>query len=300
MKKLVRIASLGLILVMLLGLLTACGTSAVDNVNNLISKIGSVTESSGPAIEAAEKAYNALSDSDKSKVSSAYEVLVAAREAFDALTNKAEEVVEGAAEAATEAAETVAETVTETVTEAAETVAETVTETVTEAAETVTEAVEAEPTLSPGQLAAAEKSKVIELGGKLYIAMMECTYRADAVTSLGAKINGIWYRHEVSDDAEVWHFTFDIQFNDQGQKVYEITLTENGELHQITDIDNVLAAEIEAVKGGAESTLWVEGVSTTRDDPEAKQLNANGVRGIQGAMKWNNTGNAGYGENSGN
>ncbi len=144
--------------------------------------------------------------------------------------------------------------------------------------------------MSPGQLAAAEKSKVIELGGKLYIAMMECMYRAGAVSSLSAKINGVWYRHEVSNDGEIWHFTFDIQFDDQGQKIIEVTLTESGELHQITDIDNALAAEVEAIKGGAASTLWVEGVSTTRDDPEAKQLNANVVRGIQGALRWNSVG----------
>lgn len=59
---------------------------AVDAVIEKIALIGAVTEESGPAIEAAEDAYGALSDTQKGLVTN-YNTLVAARLLFDRLSD---------------------------------------------------------------------------------------------------------------------------------------------------------------------------------------------------------------------
>lgn len=65
--------------------LCACGKSeAVKNVESLIEAIGGVTVDSEAAVVAAEKAYNSLSEEDKSTVENAF-VLESARESLDAL-----------------------------------------------------------------------------------------------------------------------------------------------------------------------------------------------------------------------
>lgn len=65
--------------------LCACGKSAeVKAVEELISAIGAVSESSEDAIVKAEKAYMALTDDDKNKVEN-YNTLLDARKSYDAI-----------------------------------------------------------------------------------------------------------------------------------------------------------------------------------------------------------------------
>lgn len=79
-----KIISLLLVVVMCLSLV-ACGKSEeVKNVESLISAIGAVSENSEAAIVAAEKAYNALTQDDKNKVSN-YNTLLDARKTYDAI-----------------------------------------------------------------------------------------------------------------------------------------------------------------------------------------------------------------------
>lgn len=80
MKK--RITALALLLALALAL-AGCGKSeAVKNTEKLIGEIGTVTADSAAAVEAAEAAYNALSEEERGQVSNAA-VLSAAREALD-------------------------------------------------------------------------------------------------------------------------------------------------------------------------------------------------------------------------
>ena len=80
MKK--KITALALLAALLLAL-CGCGKSeAVKNTEKLIDAIGSVTVDSAAAVEAAEAAYNALSDEERAQVSNAAD-LTAAREALD-------------------------------------------------------------------------------------------------------------------------------------------------------------------------------------------------------------------------
>ena len=69
---------------------------AAKSVTDLISKIGTVTPDSGDAIQAARKAYDALTDAQKALVTN-YETLTAAEKAYAALTAKLpfEDVREG-------------------------------------------------------------------------------------------------------------------------------------------------------------------------------------------------------------
>ena len=62
--------------------LTACKSSAVKNVESMIAALGEITVDSQPAVEAAEAAYAALSDSDKGQVENA-QTLTEARTALD-------------------------------------------------------------------------------------------------------------------------------------------------------------------------------------------------------------------------
>ena len=69
--------------------LVACGKSAaVKETERLIGDIGEVTVDSAQAVEAAEAAYEALSDKDREKVEN-YETLTAAREALEAAKKEA-------------------------------------------------------------------------------------------------------------------------------------------------------------------------------------------------------------------
>lgn len=89
MKRMRRALSLLLALVMLLTL-AGCGKSDyVKNAESLIAAIGEVDADSGEAIEAAEKAFAALTDEDKARVENA-DVLPEARAALElALEEKA-------------------------------------------------------------------------------------------------------------------------------------------------------------------------------------------------------------------
>ena len=82
-----KTAALVLCLVMLLSL-TACKSSAVKNVETLIAGLGEITADSEAAVEAAEAAYAALSDSDKAQVETA-QALTEARVALDAALKEA-------------------------------------------------------------------------------------------------------------------------------------------------------------------------------------------------------------------
>lgn len=63
--------------------------SDVELVMNQISRIGTITPSSGPVIAAARAAYDALSETEKGQVTN-YEVLLAAEEAFAKMSGKAD------------------------------------------------------------------------------------------------------------------------------------------------------------------------------------------------------------------
>lgn len=76
-----RVLCLALCFVLVMSL-TGCKSSAVSNTEKLISDVGEVTADSQAAVEAAEEAFNALSDGDKGQVENA-EDLAAAREALD-------------------------------------------------------------------------------------------------------------------------------------------------------------------------------------------------------------------------
>lgn len=76
-----RIAAFSLCLLMLFSL-TACKSRAVKNVETLIAGLGEITADSQAAVEAAEAAYAALSDSDKAQVETAQK-LTEARAALD-------------------------------------------------------------------------------------------------------------------------------------------------------------------------------------------------------------------------
>ena len=62
----------------------SCKSEAVKTAEGLISAIGTVTASSGSAIEAAEAAYNALSEKDRQALEGA-DILQSAKETFNAL-----------------------------------------------------------------------------------------------------------------------------------------------------------------------------------------------------------------------
>ena len=68
--------------VLMLFSLTACKSGAVKNVESMIAALGEITVDSLPAVEAAEAAYAALSDSDKTQVENA-QTLTEARTALD-------------------------------------------------------------------------------------------------------------------------------------------------------------------------------------------------------------------------
>ena len=68
--------------VLMLFSLTACKSSAVKNVESMIAALGEITVDSQAAVEAAEAAYAALSDSDKAQVENA-QTLTEARTALD-------------------------------------------------------------------------------------------------------------------------------------------------------------------------------------------------------------------------
>lgn len=59
-------------------------TMVIENTENLINAIGTVTLSSGPAITAAEKAYNTLTPEQQKKITN-YDTLKAARDSFNAI-----------------------------------------------------------------------------------------------------------------------------------------------------------------------------------------------------------------------
>lgn len=81
---------LALLLVLALCLsLSACKSEEAKNAEALIAAIGDVTLDSEAAIAAAEAAYDALSDSDKSGVEN-HALLAEARTAFDALAQQAQ------------------------------------------------------------------------------------------------------------------------------------------------------------------------------------------------------------------
>ena len=89
MKKMKQVLALCLCLALLLAL-AGCGKSEyVKNAEALIDAIGEVTADSGEAIEAAQKAYDALTEDDKAKVENA-DLLPAAQTALQiALEEKA-------------------------------------------------------------------------------------------------------------------------------------------------------------------------------------------------------------------
>ena len=68
--------------VLMLFSLTACKSGAVKNVESMIAALGEITVDSQAAVEAAEAAYAALSDSDKTQVENA-QTLTEARTALD-------------------------------------------------------------------------------------------------------------------------------------------------------------------------------------------------------------------------
>ena len=68
--------------VLMLFSLTACKSSAVKNVESMIAALGEITVDSQAAVEAAETAYAALSDSDKAQVENT-QTLTEARTALD-------------------------------------------------------------------------------------------------------------------------------------------------------------------------------------------------------------------------
>ena len=63
---------------------------AASQCKELIERIGTVTAESGDAIEAAEKAYNALDDADKAQIAVAAADLQTARKTFDTIVREAE------------------------------------------------------------------------------------------------------------------------------------------------------------------------------------------------------------------
>lgn len=93
--------ALSLILVLVLVIsLTACGKSeAAQQVDTMISGIGTVTLESEAAIKSAEAAYNALTAEQKEELEN-YAILVAARSTLDDLLAKKQAEEEAAAEAA--------------------------------------------------------------------------------------------------------------------------------------------------------------------------------------------------------
>lgn len=83
MKKKSAYRLLSIVLCLLLTLsLTGCKSGAVKNTEKLITAIGEVTADSKDAVEAAEAAYEALSDSDKAKVEGV-DALKSARDDLD-------------------------------------------------------------------------------------------------------------------------------------------------------------------------------------------------------------------------
>ena len=80
MKKFIALAMVCAMVLALVG----CGKSAaVKETERLINDIGTVTVDSDQAVEAAEAAYEALSQEDRNQIGN-YDVLTAAREALDA------------------------------------------------------------------------------------------------------------------------------------------------------------------------------------------------------------------------
>ncbi len=80
-RSVIRILGIFLCAVMILSL-TGCKSGAVKNAEKLIAAIGEVTADSKEAVEAAEAAYEALSDSDKAKVEGV-DALKSARDDLD-------------------------------------------------------------------------------------------------------------------------------------------------------------------------------------------------------------------------
>lgn len=93
----ITICKISVLFIIILMFVSLCGcgkNEAVTNVENQISNIGVVDETSSSKIEAAEKAYAMLTDKEKGKVAN-YQILQSAREEYgQVVVNKLEQLID--------------------------------------------------------------------------------------------------------------------------------------------------------------------------------------------------------------
>ena len=106
-----------------------------------------------------------------------------------------------------------------------------------------------------------DQQDAVPLAEKIITAMGE-TFKSP----LNLTVENIWYMHNLFDTIESWDFTFQITapngFGTYLNEYYSITLYENEDTHELTNIDDALKQEVSFWKVLGQGVLWKQGATT--------------------------------------